>query len=96
MEYSYYDYFSFYTKVKIPPTTFERKALVEKIKGKDLVLQDFDDKNISFRTGIDVGNVFENGFLLFIPTQKSFTYIPYGNMDSMELMIGPWFEPLKV
>ena len=96
MEYNYYDYFSFYTKIKIPPTIFARKALVEKIKGKDLVLQDNEDRDLWFKTGIGVKDVFETGFVLLIPTQKRFTYIPYESMDNLELMLGPWFEPLKI
>ncbi len=96
MQHSYYDGYSFYTDVKIPPTTFERKELAEKLRGKDLIVHDFDDKDISFKTVIHHGHLFDNGFLLFIPTQKSFTYIPYESMDNLEIMLGPWFEPLEV
>ena len=96
MEYSYYDSLSFYTRLKIPPTTFERKALVEKIKGKNFIMRDFENKDISFNTLIHHGNVFETGFLLFLPTQRGFTYIPYESMDNLEIMLGPWFEPLEI
>lgn len=94
MEHSYYDHNSFYTKVKIPPTVFERRKLVRKIEGKNLIIQDREDKNISFKTRINVGNVFETGFLMYIATQKEFSYISYDSMDGLEVMIGPWFEPL--
>jgi len=49
-----------------------------------------------FNTCIGVKDIFETGFLLFLPTQKDFRYIPYENMDNLGLMIGPWFEPLKI
>lgn len=96
MEYSYYDSLSFYTKVKIPPTTFERRNLAKKLLGKDLVVQDFEDKNVSFKTSINIGNMFETGFLMYITTQKKFTFIPYESMDKMKILVGPWFEPLKI
>ncbi|MBS3072251.1 hypothetical protein J4477_00250 [Candidatus Pacearchaeota archaeon] len=95
MEYSYYDRFSFYVKVKIPPTTFERKNLVERLKGKNLVVQDSENKDLWFETSINMGNVFETGFLILTPTQKRFNYISYESMGDMEIMIGPWFKPLE-
>ncbi|MBS3066925.1 hypothetical protein J4205_03795 [Candidatus Pacearchaeota archaeon] len=74
MEYSYYDDSSFYTRLKIPPTTFERKALVEKIKGKNFIMRDFENKDISFNTLIHHGNVFETVFIIFTNSKRIYLH----------------------